>query len=239
VLSAGGSLLTLEAASPGAFPLDPIPFIWQAALFLFISALVVTVRCAGAVTGERERQTWDSLRLTPLDGRAFIHGKLRGILSAAASYYVAYAAPAIIVSFLGGEGAILATIVGLAMACPAIYYAACCGLRASAFARSTWRGLLVALLYVYLTGTLVGFATVLGTGLFCMCLIIPLLGAGPFPQELLAVLYGFVTLFASGYLLVALARAQLRQAYARAITLPDEPPLPLDVLLRKSQSRSG
>lgn len=225
-LSTVGSTLTLSASTSRPYPgsPDPAPFIGQAFLFLFVAALVVTVRSAGAVTGEREGRTWDSLRLTPLDGRTFLNGKLRGIIDAVGPYYFAYAAPAFLVSVPGGIAAIVATVVSLLMAWPVMYYAAACGLRASVFGRSTWRSLAVALLAVYVTGILVCFGISLAGGIVGACLAAVFL-AGPAGRgvgEAVALIFLFLILIGCALALVALAKAQVRQAAARVFNVPPE-----------------
>ena len=42
--------------------------------------MVVGIRCSGAISGERERLTWEALLLTPLETRYLVRGKLRGIM---------------------------------------------------------------------------------------------------------------------------------------------------------------
>jgi ABC-type transport system involved in multi-copper enzyme maturation permease subunit len=45
--------------------------------------LLVGVRASGAISGERERHTWDGLLTAPFSARDLVRGKLRGILAAA------------------------------------------------------------------------------------------------------------------------------------------------------------
>ena len=56
---------------------------------LLMMTLIVGVRCSGAITGERERQTWDGLMTSPLTPRELVRGKLRGILRATGAYLLA------------------------------------------------------------------------------------------------------------------------------------------------------
>src|SRR5438067_13020996 len=64
-----GLLAGLTAATSLAihYSGDPQFFLIQGVVFLFLTSLVAGVRTSGAVTGERERQTWDSVLLTPLE----------------------------------------------------------------------------------------------------------------------------------------------------------------------------
>jgi ABC-type transport system involved in multi-copper enzyme maturation permease subunit len=57
---------------------------------LLLATLVVGVRCSGAITGERERSTWDGLMMTPLTVQEIVRGKLRGILHSTWPYLLAY-----------------------------------------------------------------------------------------------------------------------------------------------------
>src|SRR5262249_29396603 len=61
-------------------PHSPAPtpageFLLQSIIAMLLGSLVVGIRCSGAVSGERERQTWEALLLTPLTARQLIRGK--------------------------------------------------------------------------------------------------------------------------------------------------------------------
>lgn len=55
---------------------------YAATLFGFLLQLAVGLRAAVAIASERERDTWDSLLTSPLDGREIVVGKLWGSLYA-------------------------------------------------------------------------------------------------------------------------------------------------------------
>src|SRR6266478_514538 len=74
----------------------------QGLLAIFLASLVVGIRCSGAISGERERLTWEALLLTPLETRHLVRGKLRGIMGASYPYLRVYAVPAVILSVLVG-----------------------------------------------------------------------------------------------------------------------------------------
>jgi hypothetical protein len=57
---------------------------------LLLATLIVGVRCSGTITGERERQTWDGLMMTPLTVQEVVRGKLRGILRSTWPYLLAF-----------------------------------------------------------------------------------------------------------------------------------------------------
>ena len=63
----------------------------------------------GAISSERERQTWEALLLTPLSAGQIIRGKLWGVMAASYWYLLAYAAPAVTLSVLGGPVAVFWT----------------------------------------------------------------------------------------------------------------------------------
>jgi hypothetical protein len=224
-LSAGAAVNALCFAHLGTRT-DPRAFITQAFVFVFAVPLIMAVRCAGAVTGERERQTWDSLCLTPLDGREFLDGKLRGIVDAALPYYWAYAVPTLALSFGAGVEAAVATIISLVVAVPVGYYAATSGLRASAFARTTRRSLLSALFATFVTGMVVCLGTTMGVVFLCTLLMCVLFGPGEV-NAWLTIIGSFV---GSCVALVALGKSQMRQAAVRVFAIPKEP-LPIEPML--------
>jgi ABC-type transport system involved in multi-copper enzyme maturation permease subunit len=70
---------------------------------MLFATLVVGVRCSGAITGEREKQTWDGLMMTPLSVQEIVRGKLRGILRSTWPYLLGFWFG---VGLLGGVSAI-------------------------------------------------------------------------------------------------------------------------------------
>lgn len=109
-------------------------------------SLAIGVRCAGAVSSERERQTWDALLTTPLEPRQILRGKLWGILDSTRPYLAAYLIVAAPLSLLGGWQA-LGWIVYLWLATwMLMYYTGASGIRSSARSQNSWRSLLVTLL---------------------------------------------------------------------------------------------
>jgi ABC-type transport system involved in multi-copper enzyme maturation permease subunit len=127
--------------------------------FLFLSmaaglaaTLVIGVRCSGAITGERERQTWEALLMTPLPTQHFIRGKLHGILAAGYPYLLAYAVPALVFSLLAGPWAVCWTVAGLGVTWLAMRFIGAVGLWCSVRAASSWRSLLSTLGVGYVGG---------------------------------------------------------------------------------------
>jgi ABC-type Na+ efflux pump permease subunit len=134
----------LQGASTG--------FLVQAILAMLIASLVVGIRCSGAVTTEREKQTWEAVLLTPLSAKSIIRGKLWGVMGASYWYLLAYAAPALTLSVLGGPLALAYTLLWLAATVLAMYFIGAAGLWSSVGATNSWRSLLQTLLAGYVTG---------------------------------------------------------------------------------------
>jgi len=75
-------------------------FLLLGAIVLVLACLVVGIRCSGTISGEREKQTWEALLLTPLETKQLIRIKLWGILGAAVPYVLAYMVPALFLATL-------------------------------------------------------------------------------------------------------------------------------------------
>jgi ABC-type transport system involved in multi-copper enzyme maturation permease subunit len=140
------------AAVRAVLPDAALGFLVQSLVAMLLASLVVGVRCSGAITGERERQTWEALLLTPLSARELIRGKLWGVMGASLWYLLAYAAPAVVFSAMGGLMALFWTVLWLAVTVLAMYYVGAAGLWCSARARNSWRSLLGTLAAGYLGG---------------------------------------------------------------------------------------
>jgi ABC-type transport system involved in multi-copper enzyme maturation permease subunit len=126
---------------------------------LFLSTLLVGIRCSGSVSGEREKLTWEALLLSPLSVKHLIRGKLWGILGATYIYLLAYAIPVVTLAVLGGWRAISWTLLLLFVTIMASYFKGAAGLRCSVRATTSWRSLLGTLAIGYLGGTLVFLIT--------------------------------------------------------------------------------
>jgi ABC-type transport system involved in multi-copper enzyme maturation permease subunit len=144
------------AAGPG--------FMTQSVLALLVAALLVGLRCSGAVTGERERQTWEALLLTPLPVQHLIRGKLWGIIGASYPYLLSFAVPALALSVFGGWNPFFWTVVLLAVTWLSMAFVGAAGLYCSVRAKSSWRSLLGTVLIGY------------GGGFFLLVVALPLAG---------------------------------------------------------------
>ncbi len=141
-------------------------------LAMFLATLLLGLRCSGAVTGERERQTWEALLLTPLAVKQLLRSKLWGIVSASYPYLFAYAIPAVLLSILGGTGALLWTLFLLGLTWLAMGYAGSAGLWCSARSSSSWRSLLATIGLGYAATFIVyGFAMILVPIVFLLILL--------------------------------------------------------------------
>jgi ABC-type transport system involved in multi-copper enzyme maturation permease subunit len=136
------------------FPGAARGFLAQGVIVMLLASLVVGVRCSGAVTGERERQTWEPLLLTPLSASELIRGKLWGIMGASYGYLLAYGLPAILLSVLAGPLATIWTIVWLGVTVLAMYFIGAAGLWASVRSKSSWQALLKTLAWGYVLAAL-------------------------------------------------------------------------------------
>src|SRR5262249_55994254 len=82
-------------------------------LVMMLAGLGIGIRWSGAVTGEREKNTWEALLLTPLETRHLIRGKLWGIIGASLPYLIAYAVPALAFAVIAGIGPTFWTVLWL------------------------------------------------------------------------------------------------------------------------------
>src|SRR5262249_23171901 len=117
----------------------------QGAVFLFLASFVAGIRSSGAVTGERERQTWESVLLTPLETWELIEDKVHGTLDALRPYFVAFAVPATVVAFWMGLDAATFVLALLLLTWTAMYFMAATGVWCSARSKSSWRSLVATL----------------------------------------------------------------------------------------------
>ena len=131
---------TLTAAMQAVVYLDPerlramMPvgaedgFLLQGVVVMLLGSFIVGIRCSGAVTGERERQTWEAVLLTPLSAKQLVHGKLWGVMAACYWYLLAYAVPAVLLAALGGAEALGWTVLWLAVTVLAMYFMGAAGI---------------------------------------------------------------------------------------------------------------
>jgi hypothetical protein len=161
-------------------------FYWQGISAMILATLLVGVRCSGAITGERERQTWEALMLSPMPVKRLLRGKLLGIVGASAPYVLAYGIPSLLLSVLGGGMALVWTALWFAVTWLAMAFVGAAGLWSSARCKTSWGSLLITLLIGYAGGFFlfcVAFplAWVLFVFLFLILLVIDLLSRSQMP----------------------------------------------------------
>jgi ABC-type transport system involved in multi-copper enzyme maturation permease subunit len=101
-------------------------------ILLVIGPLVVAVRCAGSISEEKRRKTWEDLVVTPLTFDEIIQGKMWGILSAATPYLIMYALPMLGFSLMVGTGGVMVTLLFVGGAWFLMFLAASLGMAYSA-----------------------------------------------------------------------------------------------------------
>lgn len=114
--------------------------------FFLLAGILMAVRSSGAVSTEREKQTWEALLLTPLDAKQLVRGKLWGMMDAARPFLVAYGLPVLVLSAFGGLAALLWSLFWWAAAWVSLYYMAATGIHCSVQAATSWQSLLRTLL---------------------------------------------------------------------------------------------
>lgn len=155
------SLLPWATPTGGAGP-PPMPsneFFIQSIVAMLLASLMVGIRTSGTVSGERERQTWEALLLTPMTSRQIIAGKLWGIMGASYLYVLAYAVPALALAAVGGPLPLFWTVIWLGVTWLAMYFVGAAGVWCSVRAKTSWRSLLGTLAIGYVGGTLVYLLT--------------------------------------------------------------------------------
>lgn len=149
----------------------PFALLW--AVGGLLGGLLVAVRAAGAVSGERDRQTWDSLLLTPLDTWEILIDKRRGVVWSFWPVFVAFLPPALLLPWFADWRAGVVAL-GFGLFCSGmVLYLASVGIQRSAESRGGWLAPAAALLrgYGFVLGVLLlsGAAACLG---FC-CITLP------------------------------------------------------------------
>jgi ABC-type transport system involved in multi-copper enzyme maturation permease subunit len=142
LVDAAHALLHLDF---GRLTIDPAAgtlFFYQNLIALLIATLVVAVRCSGAVTGEREKQTWEALLLTPLPMQRLIRGKLWGVIGASTPYLLAYAVPALGLAAFAGGWTFLWSVVLFGVTWLSMLFMGAAGLWCSVRSRGSWRSLM-------------------------------------------------------------------------------------------------
>jgi hypothetical protein len=101
-------------------------------ILIVLGVAVVGVRCAGSISEEKRRKTWEDLVLTPLSMEEIVSGKRRGVLGAVIPYLAAYALPMFALGALAGRSSVTAAAVWVAVAGVLMVAAAWVGMEVSA-----------------------------------------------------------------------------------------------------------
>jgi ABC-type transport system involved in multi-copper enzyme maturation permease subunit len=127
-------------------------FLTQGIAALLIATLLIGLRCSGAITGERERQTWEALLLTPLPAPQLVRGKIWGIVGASYPYLLAYLIPVLVFSILAGGWAPIYSVLLMLVTWLAMAFVGSAGLWCSVRSKGSWRSLLWTFLIGYAGG---------------------------------------------------------------------------------------
>jgi hypothetical protein len=122
------------------------------AIVALAASFMVGIRCSGAITGERERNTWEALLMTPMETPQMVRAKLWGVVGATYPYLIAYAIPLAIVSLIAAPFATLVFVIGLAGTWMTMFYVGATGLWCSARSETSWRSLIYMFLLTYVAG---------------------------------------------------------------------------------------
>jgi ABC-type transport system involved in multi-copper enzyme maturation permease subunit len=122
------------------------PFLVLSLAVTALFALGVGIRCAGVVSGERERKSWDTLLTTPMEPRHILRGKLWGVIDSARPYLLAYIIPAVLLAVGGGVLAVIWVVFWWAVTWIIMLFMGATGVRCSVRSQNSWRSLLASLL---------------------------------------------------------------------------------------------
>jgi ABC-type transport system involved in multi-copper enzyme maturation permease subunit len=144
-----GLLLRLDLVGLGAALAKSRPsglaFAVQGAAVVLLAGLAAGSRACGTISGERERQTWEALLLTPLTAKQLIRSKVWGTINVFRPYLVAYTVPALTLAVLAGTTAVVWTVACWALTWVLMYFMAAAGIACSVRSASSWRSWLATL----------------------------------------------------------------------------------------------
>jgi hypothetical protein len=179
-------------------------FLGLGMMVVLLCGVAVNVRAAGAVSGEREKGTWDMLLLAGLGPQAMLRSKLMGIIEATYPYLIAYAVPATLLGALGGVLSALSVLGCLLVAWPAMYLSAALALERSARYPSAWKSTIDSLpLTAILVGT-IGYGPVVLTlmGAAVIGMVSGGAGLGGLGTVLIIVLFTITACFTGGMMIL-------------------------------------
>jgi hypothetical protein len=124
-------------------------FFAQGFAVAFLAGLAAGARACGAVSGERERRTWEALLLTPLTDKQLVRSKVWGAVNVFRPYLLAYTLPAVGLALAGGGVAVVCAVNCWVVTWVMMYHMAACGIASSVRSASAWRSWLATLLGGY------------------------------------------------------------------------------------------
>ncbi|MCI0379117.1 MAG: ABC transporter permease subunit [Gemmataceae bacterium] len=119
----------------------PETYFYHGLVMMTLVSLFVAVRASGAISGEREKHTWDSLLMTPLEARQLVRGKLWGIIDSARPYFLAYLIPALLWSARGELWGLFCTVFCWLASWGLLYYYGASGIYWSVQSTTTYQSL--------------------------------------------------------------------------------------------------
>jgi ABC-type transport system involved in multi-copper enzyme maturation permease subunit len=166
-------------------------------------SLPLSIRASGAITGERDRQTWGTLLISPLETWEIIIDKRWGVLQSFFPYYLAFLVPALTLPWVLGTRALLLTAAMLLLWTTVLFFMASTGVWCSAFSSSSWRSLVatVARGYGYFLGLLT-LVALIHLGLACVLspvagILANVMGVTSVPEDLILGLVIITSLYLS------------------------------------------
>jgi ABC-type transport system involved in multi-copper enzyme maturation permease subunit len=146
---------------------------------LVLAALTVGVRCATAVSGERENHTWELLLLSPLSTQEIVRDKVHGILHSTLPYVAVYALAALPLAWLAGSVELLIVLMGVLLATPALWVAGATGINQSARCNNSWQSILATVRLIIGGTFLTAIVSNFGLGFLALILLgLPILTDG-------------------------------------------------------------
>jgi ABC-type transport system involved in multi-copper enzyme maturation permease subunit len=153
---------------------EPAVYLYQGAVAGLLISLLAGIRASGTVSGERERKTWESILLTPMDTWDVLYDKLFGILESLYPYVLAFALPAVVLAYRDGAVPLTYTLASILLTWAMMYYMAATGVWCSTSSRGSWRSLVSTLGTGY--ASFLALATLFGLLFVWLgCTVVPIL----------------------------------------------------------------
>jgi ABC-type transport system involved in multi-copper enzyme maturation permease subunit len=139
----------------------------QLVVVVLVAGLGVGIRASGAITGERERHTWEMLLLTPLSSDELIRQKVIGLVHSARPFLVLYAVGALPLAWWVGQMEFVSTLMAVGLAWGVMHASAAVGIYYSAASPNSWKSMASTALVLIVQGFMLAFTS----GAFLGCLL--------------------------------------------------------------------